>query len=401
MNEVIAVTWSADQVEIRQLPSEGVWQPHVPPIRTIELNRPTRIDRLTQLDSGGGFHQALLHLFADIEISLPVWLLLPNEWVQSFRVDNPNLQTDEMQRAHLLWEAQQRLSEDISRFMVYLPDDLTQPKSVIHMIRSDILNLYINESKKAGVEVAGIWVEPEWGKDYNFEIPSDFRDAIPADLIDIAPARPPVTVPNWVSIAVGVVALALAGYIWMIPTGERPRHKAASVQKQHEATATKESKEAGAVGQSETARQHGSPSSPLNQLIESLPAGAKIEFAVISPVDCKAEISGLGNVQDWLKKLKRQTVFKSARIIKSYNVKGRSVSAFRLTRPGWNSKAIDRNVDNWKSMASAQGMKARGRSAAGGYKSALKLVNAVWLKPSGFEKIYLAPNKGQWVVTVQ
>ncbi len=404
MSEVIIVTWTADQVELRQVSSEGVWQPHEPPIRTIELNRPTRLDRLSQLDSGGGFHQALIHLFSDIEISLPVWLLMPNLWVQSFHVENPDLQTEEMQRSHFLWEAQQRISSDISSFKVLLPSDLTQPKPAIHMVRDEILELYIREVKKAGIEIAGIWVEPEWGTEYNFEMPSDFRDAVPADLIDIIPAKQPITVPQFIPIIVGIAALALAGYIWQIPVGEKPSRKSREVQEQREIVGTTVSPDSITVVETDIAESKFKPisgASPVSQLVKTLPSGTNIVFAVISPVDCKLEISGFQNVNTWLNNLKRSTPFKSARVAGKYTISGKSVSVIRLSQTGWQAGMKTKTIDHWNKLASSKGMKPSGRSAVGNYSAALALVDAVWSEPGGFEKVYLAPDKGRWVVTVQ
>jgi len=404
MSEVIIVTWAADQVELRQISSEGVWQPNVPPIRTIELNRPTRLDRLSQIDSGGGFHQALIHLFSDVEISLPVWLLMPNLWVQSFHVENPNLQTDEMQRSHFLWEAQQRISSDISSFKVHLPSDLTQPKPAIHMVRDEILELYNREIRKAGIEIAGIWVEPEWGTEYNFEMPSDFRDAVPADLIDIIPAKHPTTVPQFVPIIVGVAVLALAGYIWQIPSGEKPPRKTRKVQEKPEMTVTMVSPDSMAAVETDVAESELKPipgASPVSQLVKALPSGTDIVFAVISPVDCKVEISGLQNVTAWLNNLKRSATFKSAQVAGTYTISGKSVSVIRLSQTGWQAGVKTKTIGNWEKLASSKGMKPSGRSAVGDYSAALALVDAVWSEPGGFEKVYLAPDKGRWVVTVQ
>jgi len=386
------------------MPSEGVWQPHMPPIRTMELNRPTRLDRFKQVDSGAGLHQALIHLFEDVELTLPVWLLIPKEWVQIFHMENPNLHPEEMQRAHILWEAQQRLAGDINKYSVMIPKDLTTAKFTIYLIREDVIELFNKEANKANFEIAGIFCEPEWGSEYSFETPIDFREAIPANLIDTTPTRRKAHVPNFIPIIVGIAVLALTGYIWHLPTGEKPKTKPkTTVVKQDSSVSTETGK---FVQQEETPTLKPTSTisgagSPLSQLLSSLPDGAGLQFAVVSPMDLKVEIAGLSDPSSWMKELKKSANFKSATIAGNYRIKGANITVIRLTDQGWQTRSGGKQVEKWIKTASSQGMNVKGTSARGNFASALKLAETLWAEPGGFEKLYLAPDKGQWIVTVQ
>lgn len=451
MSDVIVVTWSSDHLELRQVASTGTWQPHTPPIRTYELNRPTRPMRLFDADSGGSLHLALTDLFSDLEINQPVWLLLPHNWMQTFKIQTPKLSSPEMQRAHILWEAQQRLAGEIINYRVSFVDDLSKPKSTIHIVRGDVIETFEKAAVNADIEIAGIGYEPEWGMEYDFEIPSDLRENVSADILYTEGVVIKETVPPGLSIGIGVVILAMAFLFFaVLPTGfdteyplpvttaslaldstgavvldstgvvveektgeietaEAVEKTVAEVKKPGWWKSLFKSKEkpgelevpAVATQERDSVIAAAESSSPINRIVRFIPSGASVQLAVLSQVDCKLEISGLANPNAWLKDISKSPTLELVSLADSYECRGKNISVVRLLKVGWRSDTKARNLDKWTNIVSTSGMTPNGRSARGDMASALKLLDAVWAESCGFEKVYLAPENGQWLVTVQ
>ena len=435
MSDVFIVTWTPDNVELRQVKSVGTWELHMPPIRSFELNRPTRIDRLHDEDSGGGLHRALKDLFADIEVDLPIWLLLPGNWVQFFQADRIDLASDEMQLSNLMWAAQQRLSGDITRFRVVLPSDLSTPKLDVRMVQYTLIEAFNNAVMAAGIEISGIWYEPEWGTEYNFEIPRDLRESEPADILDTTARKPLISIPRGVFIAAGIVAVVLVVYFLLLPSGSEREPIAEGVpdsaaiaavtgsadsavtpevsvtqvedkgkKKSFFAFLKRKPKEKAAdeaVLAEQAEKEAFAASSPINQIVQVLPSGAGLQLAILSPVDCRIEITGLSDPKTWVDSIAGTPFLKSVKLEQGYRSGNRTYSVVRFTETSWPAGGGARNLDSWTSLASAKNMTPKGRSARGDFSSALDLVNALWSDPIGFEKIYLARDKEQWVVTVQ
>ncbi len=431
MSDVIIITWTSDKIELRQVPSEGIWQPPLQSIREYELNQPTRSERINKPDSGGGLHLALSSLFSDIEINLPICFLLPREWVQSFTVDNPNLKSDEMTRAQIIWEAQQRISGDISRFKVLLPTDLEAPKLTFHIVRLEIIDIYVDATGQAGIEIAGMMNEPEWGEPYNFEMPLDLRESVGIDTIDSSEVRPSVSIPPVLLIVLAVAALAVVSYIWILPLSRKPVEvtpdslavaqvadtgiAAAPVTDITVEIAAEKEDKGGIFGflfgkkkEKKTEKEEAAElkpitatGAPVNQIAGILPADAEIKLAVFSPVDARLEISGLTDPNSWLKEIKKSTVCKSVRLAGSYQSNGETVYVIEMGQPDWNPGERVKDFSGWSKLASSKGLKPKGRRARGDLASAQALIDEIWSSKAGYEKVLLAPDKDKWVVTVQ
>ncbi|MCF7811671.1 hypothetical protein K9N50_11855 [bacterium] len=447
MSDVFVITWSSDYVELRQVTSTGIWQPHTPPIRTYKLNRPTRPERLFSSDSGGGFYLALTDVFSDIEIDQPVWLLLPHNWIQTFHVQNPNFPNMEMQKAHLIWEAQQRLSSNIINYRILLPEDVSTPKITIHMVRDDIVETYVKAAEDANLEIAGIGCEPEWDTAYNFEVPQDLRDAIPADLLYAEHPEFDNHVSPMLSISLGVVVLLMALYIWLIPVDytktslpvvpkkkteiaikdsvslpiaktdvlpetkvveqqvkiEEPKKELSWFQKifgsKDDADKGKKVKETEVVPDIPPVVTESI--SPVKQVVKNLPTEAVLQIAVITPFECRMEISGLVNPDAWIENLKQTTSQKQVNLIGKYASDGKQTSVIRIPTKDFKPEGKSKDIDQWKELTQKAGMNAKGRNASGTQDQALQLIESVWDNPAGFEKVYLISSKGHWEVTVQ
>ncbi|MDP8238136.1 MAG: hypothetical protein P9X24_03515 [Candidatus Hatepunaea meridiana] len=398
MSNIFVVNWTPDEVELRQVPSVGIYQPHIPTIRKTKLNRPTRSERFSHADSGGGFNEALRVLFSDIEVTQPVWFLIPRDWVQDFEVDNPNLDSDEMMRAHLIWEVQQRLSGDISDYKVYIPTDLKNAKLTLSITRGEVIEIYISAFQEIGIEIAGIRCEPDFGADYDFDKPEDFRDAVPADIIDSIDSiglKNQRKVSPIVIISLGAIILFAVIYIWVLPSDQSPLLESNSI----EEIAIEETASSGSLIETTTLDEN---LSPVGQLTKFLPSTAALQFAVLSAVDCKFEINGLDDPNEWLNKFTEATTYKTVKLDENYQYGSQNVTTISLEQTEW--KKIDgktKSVEYWSKLSSAKGMEPHGRISRGNLSSALELIEAVWSEPGGFEKVYLTQDKEQWAVTIQ
>ncbi len=412
MGEVLVINWSREQIELRQVPSEGVWPVDISPLKTSRLERATRVYRLKDSDSGERLSEALANLFTTVEITLPVWLLVPHDWVLTFHIDNPELQPPELRRAHLLWEVQQRLHGDITNFRVLFSADDTSPHTDVQVVRGEVLDAFTWAVTTAGLEIAGLVQEPAEGSHYSFELPFDLREAVPVDLVELPPMKAPTTFPPVVMIGLGVVVIAVAGYLLLIPSGkERPSKEAkpeptpavvAEMGKPvDESPVTKVPAEPAPPVQQKVSPVVSEGVSPLSLMAQTLPAGARVELAVLSPVDFRAEISGIKDPGGWIADLRRSDMLKSIRRAGGYSSDRGDVVVVRLERLGWNPGAGARDLDSWTSRAGAVGLKARGRSAKGKFEAVLDLIDAMWTDSDGFTKILVAPDDGRWLVTVQ
>ena len=396
MSDVLTITWSVNQVELRQIPSNGSWHPRTQPIRSFTLQRPTRGNRLKDSDSGGGLHEALTELLKDVEITLPVWFLAPNNWIQTFRIDTHNLSSDDLKRSHLIWEVQQRLSGDISDSKIILPGNLDEPKVNVHAFRADVLNMIVKAINRSGLDYINVGFEPEWDGDYNFESPVDLRDCIDADSIDTRVLKTKLSIPIFVSAPILVITLITVSYLLLrFPTADTGKLPV-------ESEITSESPDTSIGTPMDTLTQAIADNvSPINEIARLLPAGAKIQLGVFSPVDFKMEVSGLADPQTWVNNLKQTTSLKWIEIAGSNSSADRTTTILRQNRTGWQPGSLTRNLDSWKALTAENGMNPKGRSARGAFESALMLLNALWDNPRGFEKIYFAPDGNEWVVTVQ
>jgi hypothetical protein len=361
----------------------------------------------------------------------------------------------EMQNAHLIWEAQQRLSGNIINYRVLLPEDVSTPKIIINMVRDDVIETYVKEASAANIEIAGVGCEPEWDTAYNFEVPQDLRDAIPADLLYAESDDLDRHVSPFISIAVGIVVLILAFCIWLIPVDyssapspvrlakktdtelvdslstpilkteevseakavepqvsieelkiEEPKKELSWFQKIFGSKDDAEKEEI--VKRVEVVTEAVIPEaivteniSPINQVMKNLPTGAILQLAVITPIECRMEISGIINLEAWIQEFKLTTSHKQVNLIGKYTSDGKLTAVIRIPVTGFKPTNNSKDIDHWKELTGRVGMSAKGRSTSGTQEQALELIEAVWKNPGGFEKVYLMSNKGHWEVTVQ
>ncbi|NQU05603.1 MAG: hypothetical protein HQ568_05880 [Calditrichaeota bacterium] len=415
-------------------------------------------------------------IFNDIEIDQPVWLLLPSTWMQTFHIQNPHLSSQKMQNAHLIWEAQQRLSGEVINYRVLIPEDISTPEITINMVRDDAIDTYVKAAEAANLEIAGIGCEPEWDTEYNFEAPQDLRDALPADLLYAEDTVVNLIVSPVISISLAVVVLLIAVYIWLIPVeytsapvpmafvketeiikkdtltalvSETKDVTAAEIEKTEiikkntlttlvsetedvteaeiEKTETKvevieqelswfqkifgskdkvEESEKGdetvaEVKATSTTVVVADTLSPISMAVKILPTGAVIQLAVISPLECRLEISGIANPDAWTKEFRQATSYNKVSLIGKYTYEGKSTAVIRFPLSDFKPVKRSKDIDYWKGIAKKAGMNVKGRSASGGQSEALKLIESVWENPGGFEKVYLMSSNGHWIVTVQ
>ncbi|MBM3330014.1 MAG: hypothetical protein FJY67_11200 [Calditrichaeota bacterium] len=223
MADVFVVTWSEAALELRRIPSEGTWSDSSELVGSLPITRPTRISRLDDPASGGQLGAVLHDLLAEVDLSLPCWLLMPRGWAFEFDVQAPQLPTDEEQLEQLRWETTARLAEHFEEFrFIFTPSGRNGAYRVV-AARSELIDRYMAAAHVAGIEIAGIGYEPSAGEVYSFEIPLDLRDAIPVvdeESESLAPtlAKRQITVkPAWAAVILVAALGAGAFYLYWPP----------------------------------------------------------------------------------------------------------------------------------------------------------------------------------------
>ena len=417
MSEALIVTWQKDSLNLYRLPSEGTWTEGVNPIRSVDIHRPSRTTRFDHPESGGRLVEALGELFLNLEINLPVWFLIPDNWALSCKLPIIDLPSEEHLHTHFFWEIRQRIHGDASDYLVLIPPEPVNAEYELFVVKKELVDTIAKDAIKAGLELAGLGIEPRLKEQYTFELPRDLRDAIPLE----TEIPEPVTMKKTVSPAVGIIVviavLAIPVVYYLSTSSSKSPKQKTEITKQEKSPSSEarvEKTKSEPKTETTPAKPGTTPSkttqptvtaqqvvSLFGQFVKSLPGGANIQLAVLSPVDFRIEVTGVNNPDAWINKLKTQPKFKGARIVGNYYLKKRPVVVVQVENAGLTPGSGIKDVKRWEKRAVEFGLKSKHRRAWGGYDQAVKFVDALWGDLSGFGKIYFAPEKNYWVVTVQ
>ncbi len=455
MAEILAVTWGEQDLALRRVPSEGIWNKDAKLLKRVSLQRPTRAGRLTHPEIGGALGSALTELFADVDVNVPCWLLLPNNWILRFVSEPPDLKSQELTLNQLRWESIQRISGDPADYKISAALMMGGSRYYICITRSEVIQRCLNAAETADLELAGIGLEPDPNENYTFEHPLDLRDALPLEL-ENTPGKSvgkKKTSPALIGIFIVIVA-AVGGYLYYSsqpapvkkPVAQRATQKpmsateaitppttellatassdtlAAKPESQTEAPVTTPEvqekvaetpakvaetipapKESPLVERSVPAthtRTVSTGSSIIRSLFIGLPAGSKAEMVILSPVDLKIEASGVGNPEQWVATLKKQSGWGNVKLVANYETVVGKVVSVRVENPGW-GVVEGKPSAKWQELAKSAGMSVRDHTATGKLESALTLIDQLWKDSNGLSKIYLTPVGDNWQVVVQ
>jgi len=408
MAETFVVTWGEEQLELRRIPSEGLWAADLLPLRAVPAQRPTRLARLDHPDAGGQLASTLHNLLLDVDLTIPYWFLLPRGWAYTTTIDLPELPTPQERLEHLRWEIIARLANHIEEFrIIHSTLDAAGAVKII-AVTGEVIDYVYNFAKKADLELAGIGVEPKPGETYSFEHPTDLRDAAPL-VVEPAPEKgvpTKITVSPVAAAAVLIVVLGAAAYLLLSPfEAEQPPLPAAPAVIPPAPKPETAPTPVPAVPSPSPAVSDVQPStpaaavSPLRQIIDALPKDIQTRLAVLSPTDLRLEALGALS-EDWLTQAKKIPALSKMTIVGRYHTSEGNITVLRILETGWLSGG-KRDAQAWENSAKAAGMNARGRIAEGSLDKALALVDALYKTPAGISKIYLASASGKWTVTVQ
>ncbi len=432
MNEAFLVCWSEVNLNLHRLPTEGIWNQDAEPLQSIELPRPTRTARFNHPESGGRLDEALNSLFREVDIALPVWMLLPDNWISHYRIKVEDLNPPSLTDQFIKWEVLQRLHGEHSEYRLLAPTDYAPGDVEVYVIKNRLLDFFSNALEKTGIEFSGIGIEPRNGEPYSFELPCDLRDAVQFKSESEVPIQIKKSIPPAAGIAVIVIAIAGASGWYLLgskPESSQPAPSAKIIKSAEKTAPVKEitpaplqdttiavkkvepvAKQAAATAVSPAVKPTPSSvktstpvsaNSPFSQFIKSLPRGSHIELAVISPVDFRVEITGLTHPDQWLSGLKKSPQFKSAELADKYKRKKENITIFHLANTGLSASNKPMDGKGWIQRAKQAGLQAESRRAWGDYEHAVGFVDVLWSDLSGFSKIYFAPENNYWVVTVQ
>lgn len=427
MAEILAVTWGEEELALRRIPSEGVWNKDAKPLKRVPLQRPTRAARLANSEIGGALSIALGDLFADIDINVPCWLLLPNSWTLRFLSEPPDFKSQELTLNHLRWEAKQRISSDPADYKISAALMLGGARYFVCITRTEVIQHCIKSAETADLELSGIGLEPNTNENYTFEHPLDLRDALP---LEPENSQSPVKAiskkisPATVGIFLGVVVI-IGGYLIFSsgPKSTKPSAQRASKPAMTAREAVMPPLQTPVAKPSDSVKVEPKPTleappvvsenapaeapavpagdkSLIRGIFGGLPANARIQLVVLSPVDLKIEASEVTSDEQFLAAVKKQPGWGTAKLIGSYVSAIGRVTAIRLENPGW--KAQDsKSKSGWEAMAKAAGLTIKGSSATGKLEQALAFFDKIWTDSAGISKVYLSPAGDFWQVVVQ
>ncbi len=431
MAEILAVTWGEEELVLRRVPSEGIWNKDATQLKRVSLQRPTRAGRLSHPEVGGALGSALIDLFADVDINVPCWLLLPNNWTLRFISEPPDLKSQELTLNYLRWESKQRISGDPADYKIAAALLMGGARYFICITRSEVIQQCLIAAESADLELAGIGLEPNANENYTFEHPLDLRDALALETE--SNGRAPAKKKKVSSAVIGIffVAILFVGSYLMFfsgpPTATKPVAERAKAMPPREAvtqlpetavskpvdslpaktesviqtpTETVESKTIETVSAAQPEKPISVSGSLFRGLFAGLPAGARPEIVVLSPKDLKVEASGVGSSDQWLTTIKKQPGWSTAKVVGNYETVSGRVTAIRVENPGW-LITDGRPSTKWQDFAKSAGMSVKERVATGKLEAALTLLDELWQNSGGLSKVYLSPVGDTWQVVVQ
>ena len=404
MDKLLVVTWEVDRLILREISPRGIWTDERPISATVDLARPTRFSVLSTPEYMDKLRNGLAKLFQKFVVSpteqseYSVWVMLPKRWVQYFRIDNPNLHSDELQESNLIWETELRLHEKITDYRLLLPGDYSTKFLEISVVNKNILQIILDTVRQADIQLAGVCVEPAENEPYKIDRAENF---IRATTVESHPVTESIFNDRKVWLMASAIFVVVVGIqLFLIFRGATT-----SVPTQQDPTVSEVVEDV--VEQVIESPDVDETISPLRMIVQTLSDGTRIEFATLSPADFKAEISGLDDPETWLTGLHQQPIFQSLRLEGGYPRNGVNTILVRMEPSGWMTDDNSDGLARWEHRAVSAGLTAEGHIARGSFDSVLSLVDSLWIDPDGVVKIIIAPLKtgdvdgDQWTIRVQ
>jgi len=421
MSESLIITWNSNALCLYLLPNKGIWVSNISPHKQVKLHRPTRIKRIVP-STKQELANALKELFNDIDLNFPVWFLLPHEWVPCFRAQSPEFMTPKQNRNHLLWETHQRLRGNISTYRVLLPAEVEKGSIQIQTFRGELADFVSGATDAIDLKLGGIGVEPIEDESYSFDSSQDLREAVSIELEEIslsATERKPLLFKIGIGLAsfifVLIVIISIISSLGKdkIQNDKNKSDYAVAIKKTQPEKTPQSTELPSSIKEEKIYTPATSSTSPFGMLIRSLPHGAAIKMAVVSPVDMRVEVTGLNNADQWLNGLRSSNALARARIAGRYNENEKEITVLQLTETNLKVKTTTKNAQSWRKRATAAGLsvkdqpesddldKVREQYAYGHYNSAVGFIESLWKDMNGYSKIYFAKDKDKWIVMVQ
>lgn len=423
MEAISVITWDLKHLYLWLIPEIGVWHSAQEPVKVIPTENPIHPDQLGRTEFKHDFVRALEELITDISIESQIWLMLPRNWVQMFNIKNLNM-NGELQQSHIYWEIQQRLHGSLNEFRILMPKDHSPSVLNVCTINDHVFDLISEITQSVGLNPHGITVEPTDGEEYILDDEHNLLLAEPFHEQPQIKADLPVK-----NIVIGGVVLSFAviivgGYMMTSRSGSAPGLKdllglkkpaaETSFELKMDESAELQTDDAIAddisdkiiesaiqTPQKDNSTIPGQPVSPLKKMVKLLPQGVRVELAVMSELDFKVELSGVTDQAGLIDRLKSEENLSSIKSVGKYTTPAGKVIVLRMQDHGWKPATGPKNIGRWHQHATILAMKANGRIATGNFDAALSLADWTWNTPQGFSKVYLAPEKDHWVVTVQ
>ncbi len=415
MSDCLVITWDSSELCLSRFPWQGTWQsPAHSLLSKVSLLRPTRIERALIASTRESLTSALREVFVGNETDLPIWFLIPPSWTFSYIVQCPELPSQEATLDHLIWESIQRINGDVTPYRMLAPHAGAGACEVIS-VRGKLIDLIAEAASSADIVLDGISVQPIQDDIYFLEPSRDLRKAEPlieesdTEYLSGTSSR---RVPIFAFVIIFFAMISL-GIYWFLYSGNDQQPEMAS--KDIEQTAPDSDGLTSEISMDmegptdssltkveEEAYMPPSVSvNPLRGVWQSLPAGAAIEFVVISPADMRMEISGLVNSAQWLEKTRMLRSLSEVKIDGRFDgFAGKSIAMVHLSRCGFSESSGANSLTTFNKLATSSGMTVgKKQTVWGSFESAVKLVEQLWDNPNGIQKLYIFPEQQRWGVT--
>lgn len=446
MADSLAIVWSDQTLNLKNIPSEGEWYENLPSLIGEEMECPTRTSRIRTNALKKQMVKALRILSSKIQDEDNVWFFVPKSWVFQYSIECPDFSTEEEKQDHLAWEVSHRLSSDQEKFrtLFLYYDNANKYEAII--IREELLEYITTSTQDSDIKLSGICVEPENKGVYLLNPNHDLRKSITlkTDFQDISkvPTKS-ILVPIVGAGAILALIAVIILYYQRPDFQETPASDQSELTSLETATTTTSDTIAivsdnlitaidsiekvatipvVAAVQKKTAtiptlqkvdikpppvkqvtetptRPPGR--TPFGLLLNKLPENANLRSALFSPVDMRIELTGDFDAERLLQFLRTEKHLEKLRIAGEFHREGIKFTVFQLENTFFVDSSGKKDLRKWQNFAKNSGLVVNNRTANGELDKTLEAIESLWDNMYGYSKLYLSSSPGIWTLTIQ
>lgn len=178
MKIMLVVSWEEDRLVLHKV-VQGGRRTSLPPLKTIPLQRPARLDQFSSI----GLENHLGSLLSESERLEGIWFLLPAHWVLRICLDQPTIKSPTLLEKHLLWEIKQRLPDGEFYYRTLIYSNPSAGAIDVLTVNSHIVQTIHKACQLSHVNLLGVATEPEPNAPYTLSSDDDFLNGLTVDSI--------------------------------------------------------------------------------------------------------------------------------------------------------------------------------------------------------------------------